>query len=853
MLHPSARVLTRLSLLLACGLTMPTIALAQDGPQPGPQVPPPPPVPQALDEEPGDEAPPPRRTQPGQQDDGARRSTGSAASSGTESAAPVESRQKPPQIDAAVSVSVDFVDAEVKGLISYFANVMGKNFILPEDFKADKITIISHKPVSKYAAWEAFLSALEVAGYTVVEVGEYSKVVALSDAGTTPLRVGQGGDVRNSDQYVTQLIPLENVSVSEVSSLVQQLASSSAKILTYAETNTLIITDSGANIRKIFKILNELDVAAPRATMEIYQLTFADATELKTIIEELYGVQASSSSSSNNSRASTRGNSRAARRRAREQAAEASTTSAGEEGSFISKVLADERMNALVVLANSDGHEAIASLLSKVDVDVELASRTRVYVEQLEHAKAEDVAQVIQNLSQGSSSSSNSRNNRTTPRNNRPNQPNAPDAADANGAGAAAVFDSGMRVTYDENTNSLVIIAAPEEYKVIASLLEQLDVQRRQVFVDCVVLELTSEDTFELGLAYHTPMSLSDDAYGIVGGQFGTSSVLGLSQDLLTGLAVGIFGDSITLPVSDGAGGTVDLDVPAFGIVLNAIKSNSATNIVSNPSVLTLDNEEARFVVGRQVPFPTQSSVNNLTGTPIVSYQREDVAVTLQVTPRVNSADFVTLEMLLEVADIEEDDQGLDVSTAGFITSKREVETVALVRDNQTVVLGGLMGTTSSNIETKVPVLGDLPLIGALFRGTRKTDRKTNLIVFLTPHVVDDEEDMWEIMRVKEAQRQEFLRRFYGRSRDQQIQEIKNLLQYSMNNVDQPSLYRGSISLETGLEVGGSTVSDETRAAAEAELAASRGEEPGAGAGELPADEDLQVDLEDLPEDLDGE
>ena len=198
------------------------------------------------------------------------------------------------------------------------------------------------------------------------------------------------------------------------------------------------------------------------------------------------------------------------------------------------------------------------------------------------------------------------------------------------------------------------------------------------------------------------------------------------------------------------------------------------------------------------------SSGRDSNNNPIISYQREDVAITLKVTPQINESDFVTLEVFQEVTDIEEDAQGLDVTSAGFITSKRSAETTVMVRDNQTVVIGGLMGQTDTEVETKVPILGDLPLIGALFRGKRSSSRKTNLLIFLTPHVIEEPADLEEVHRVKVAQRQEFLRRFYGRSTEEQEDSLKALLRYSMNVIDEPSMYRTKVSSTTQV----STISD---------------------------------------------
>jgi len=256
-------------------------------------------------------------------------------------------------------------------------------------------------------------------------------------------------------------------------------------------------------------------------------------------------------------------------------------------------------------------------------------------------------------------------------------------------------------------------------------------------------------------------------------------------------MAMGVFGEPVSVSVADGAGGSTAISVPAFGIALNALKSNSAVNILSTPNILTMDNEEASIVVGRNIPFPISTGRDN-NNNPIISYQREDVAITLKVTPQINESNYVTLTVFQEVQEVEEDSNGLDVSTAGFITSKRSADTTVVVKDNQTVVIGGLIGATDTEVETKIPLLGDIPLIGRLFRGKRVSSRKSNMLIFLTPHVIDDESDLEEVYRVKVAQRQEFIKRFYGKSRDDREKEMKSLLSYSMNHIDQSSRYRGN-------------------------------------------------------------
>ncbi|MEO0605840.1 MAG: hypothetical protein AAF211_30690, partial [Myxococcota bacterium] len=321
-------------------------------------------------------------------------------------------------------------------------------------------------------------------------------------------------------------------------------------------------------------------------------------------------------------------------------------------------------------------------------------------------------------------------------------------------------------------------------------------------------------------------------AVGFGGAQLGASS-LGLSQDALSGLAFGVFGEGVDVPIINPVdGSTEQIQIPAFGIALNAIKTFGSTNIISNPNLTTLDNEEAEITIGRKIPFPTSSGLNSL-GSPVISFQREDVAITMKVTPRINSENFVTLELEVEVQEVEESAQSAAVTAqgGGFITSERRLQTVALVRDNQTMVVGGLVGSTESVTESKVPILGDLPLIGGLFRSRSQGDRKTNLMIFLTPHIIDEPEDMLEIQRVKEAQRQEFLRRFYGRSKDEFYKELQNLLRYSMNLVDQPTMYRGPLDMAQSVDL-----SDDTRSAVQSAILDARTDEPGASAGELPDD-----------------
>jgi general secretion pathway protein D len=708
-------------------------------------------------------------------------------------------RQKPPVLDPNAKVTLDFVNKPVMDLIKWMAEMTGRNFILTDDIKGE-ITIISHRPVTVPAAYEAFLSALEQSGYTTVTVGNVTKVVASNIAAKTPIRVHQNGNIPFTDNFVTQVIELDNVSVSDISAVVKELMSKDANVISYAPANTLILTDAATNIRKIYRIINQLDIAAPKAKLHVIAMQHSQATEIQKIIQELYGT-ATSGTKPASSTAEDRRSRRRTRLADRAGTSAGSSTSVGAEGKYIEKIIADERTNSLIVMANDEAMKAVIELIQELDVDVDPSSRAQIHVVYLEHAKAEDISNVLSNLAQ--TGQRNGRNTTSRASNRRrsagpagvASPTSARSKAGADGAvagGATAAFEDGVRITSDENTNSLVIIATQDQFSILKQVIDKLDIRRKQVFVEAVVLEIASEDEMNVGLGVHMGKPGNDGSLTIASGQFNGSS-MGLSADVLSGMAVGVYGQPVSIDVASPLDGSkTTMQVPAFGIALNALQSNSSVDILSTPNILTMDNEEAKIVVGRNIPFPVSTGRDN-NGQPIVSYQREDVAITLKVTPQINESNFVTLEVFQEVQEVEEDSQGLDANTAGFITSKRSAETTVVVRDNQTVVIGGLIGTTETEVETKVPLLGDLPLIGMLFRGRRNSARKSNMLIFLTPHIIDEPQDLEEVYRVKWAQRQEYIRRFYGKSREKTDQEMTKLLQYSMNRVDEPSVYRTKI------------------------------------------------------------
>jgi len=363
-----------------------------------------------------------------------------------------------------------------------------------------------------------------------------------------------------------------------------------------------------------------------------------------------------------------------------------------------------------------------------------------------------------------------------------------------------------VRVTHDVPTNSLVVTAGVDDFRRLKRVVEALDIPRKQVFVETVIMEVSDTTIKDTGVSWHGGRPGDADNPGsvnVVAGR-GTQSLnlasALLDGSLLGGIGLGVFGNAIDLALPGVDGG---IQIPMFGIVLRALQDDSSTNVLSAPNILTLDNEEASIEVGETVPFPTGGFLGGLAGAagatglsgglPSISFTREDVGIILRITPQVNESDWVTLDIYQEISEVKEGSATDTLSSGGPTTTKRSADTHVSVQSNQTIVIGGLMQEVETESEGKVPILGDIPLIGALFRNKKKTKRKTNLLIFLTPHVIDGPEDLQEVYRIKMLQREEFMRRFYGKTREEQIDELNSLVRFSMNLPDTPSVYRDRV------------------------------------------------------------
>jgi general secretion pathway protein D len=631
---------------------------------------------------------------------------------------PPQPKAKPP-----VYLSMDFTDVDLPVLIKFISEQTKKNFIFDERVQG-KITIISPRRISLDEAYNVFLSVLHVKGFATVEQENTIKIVPLREIKQEDLPTGPEGEP--GARIITRLIPLQYIDTADVVTLLTPLVSKDGLLTAFGPSNTLILIDSRSNIDKIVRILGEIDREGTGNVMQVFQLKNASVAEIAKTLDTLYKETAAPQVS---------------RRRGR---AVRPTATKGASPKFIP----DARTNILIVLAGQDVMEDIGDLIEKLDIPTPTGTG-RINVYYLENADAEEVSKVLASL--------------TDKRPGTP-QPQAAGQAPTIKGVIAAELEGGVKITADKATNSLIIIASLNDYQTIVDVIKKLDIRRRQVYVEALVMEINLDNARDLGIEFRAAAELKNDGAIIGGTNFGFQGNL---NELLLGLATGnplLF--SGTGLLTAGIAGTVTLpdgtEIPAITAVLRAAQTNENLNILSTPHLLTLDNKEAEIIVAENIPFITSQSrdTTNLANV-INTVERKDVGIILRFTPRINESDFVSLDIYQESSAVQATSL-LTISEVGPITTKRSAKTSVLVKSGDTVILGGMMQDTVTTNESKVPILGDIPLLGYLFRFSSAKHEKTNLLIFLTPHIIKTPEEMFEVT----TENQEKMDRFIEQNKD---------------------------------------------------------------------------------------
>ncbi len=580
--------------------------------------------------------------------------------------------------------TVNLKDTDIQEFIKFVADITGTTMVVDPNVKG-KVRVISSKPVTQPELYDLFLSVLDVQGYTAVRSGQVIRIVPSKDARSSPVPIMEDQASVGSDEYVTQVIRLDNISAAKLIPVLRPLVPQQAHMAAYAPSNAIIISDIRSNIDRIVDIIERMDRSAIQTT-EIIRLKYGVAEDVVKMLDTL----------------------------------EKSRQGEGAEADKEAVLVADKRTNSVVVTADELSAERIRKLVSYLDTPLEQSGNVRViYLEYADATEASEVlTRVMQNISRLEENGSN---NRTR-----------------NGEST---------IEADAGTNSLIITADTDEMAALEAVIARLDIRRAQVLIEAIIVEMEMTEGQELGLQW----LFSNDG-GLYGGNVSTSEAqrqrnLNIASALLPtdgSENIGtreVAGALATIPGTTLGWGVVDESL-TMTVILNALETQGNANILSTPSLLTLDNEEAFITVGQQVPFVT-GSYTNTGGTdgarnPFQTIERQSVGVTLKVTPQVNEGDAVVLDIVQEVSSIS----AQILVASDVITNERKIQTKVLANDSDIVVLGGLVKEDIQDSTQGVPLLSSIPLLGRLFRNDVVTVSKSNLLVFIRPTIIRDDEDL---------------------------------------------------------------------------------------------------------------
>ncbi|MBM4374810.1 MAG: type II secretion system secretin GspD [Deltaproteobacteria bacterium] len=644
-------------------------------------------------------------------------------------------------------VNINMSDVDLTQLVETISNFTGRRFIFGGKIRPGvKATIVSPKPVTAAEAYEAFLSVLQTNGMTVIPQGRYLKIIESAGISNEQTEVlGTATPVPNADRYMTRLYRLRHADATEVSNVLAKLKTKDADITVYAPSNLLILTDTGSNILRMLRIVEELDAGGAGEQIWMQPIHHVSAQELAQKLGELV-----------------------------------------DSGSGRARLFADDRNNQLIIVATEADYLRMLELVKRIDVHA--TGEGGIHVLGLQHTQCDELSATLGQIlgggggggaSGGARGAKARKQNPAAGRGGQP-QPAQQQAATSISSDGGGVFEQEVKVTCDVATNSLVAVSTLRDYIELRNLIERLDRPRRQVFLEAVIMDIDVKHSRNLGLGYHGGASADLGGGGntlLYGGLGAKDSLAGIPSNL-EALAFGVRGPD--LPGSQTLLGT-GRSIPAFGIVLSALATNGDANLLATPHVLATDNITAEINIGANIAI--QQNVGGLGNLASLAggagaaggaaaglgalgalglgagFQapRQDVGIKLSITPHVNDSDQIRMEISEEFSNAGAAEGALGVVPI----NKRTAETTVIVRDQQTVVIGGLVREEQRNKLTKIPILGDIPVLGALFRSTDTTTTKSNLLLVLTPHIVRDPADLRRIFERKMQERQEFLDRYF--------------------------------------------------------------------------------------------
>lgn len=661
-------------------------------------------------------------------------------------------------------VSFNLEDVDLPELVRVIGELTGKRFIFGGKVHNIKATVFSPQKVSVAEAYQAFLSILEANGLTVVPHGRFYKIVDSPDAKTTaPVYVAGQGGVGNEDRYVTRIHRLRNVSAEEVAGVLGHFKSKDGEVVVYGPGNLLIITDTSNNIQRMMRILEDVDVGGVGDQIWIEPVHYGMASDIASRLDEVFDIKGGAGGGGGG--------------KGGEKGATAAAAATLGSDVHVSKIIADDRSNSLVIIATERAYLRILEFIKRLDVPMKVGEG-EMHVVALQHADATELAKTLNDIISGAAAAGGT-------------------AGAAQGKGPVGnapleIFESKIKVSADKATNSIVVVSSLRDFASLRTVIDQLDMARRQVFIEAVVMDMTVHRENDWGSSFHAADAVNSPVgtgqsilYGGLN-PFRTILLPSPTDSSLSAFALGVRGPGV--PGTENLLGT-GISIPAFGILINALASTNDADILSTPHVLATDNIPAEISVGQNIPLQTNAAgfggipglggaaggaTGALGGLPLGGFgfggtaPRQDIGTKIKIVPHLNDSDEVRLEVTEEISDVSGQQP---IGTLGVIPfAKRTAQTQLTVKDQETVVIGGLMRNKIARTDTKIPLLGDIPVLGALFRSSSSSTDKVNLILVLTPYIVRDQQDLRVIFERKMQERQEFLDHYFVFNKDTEYQ-----------------------------------------------------------------------------------
>lgn len=592
-----------------------------------------------------------------------------------------------------VVTSFDFPETTLEDLTKQMQKLTGINLIMDGKGLKGKVSIIAPSPITVGDAWKAYLTALEINGFTLVKSGSFYKIVATRDIRYTPTKIYTGNYTPNTDNYVMRILPLKNIDSTEVTRSFRPFMSRYGRIIDIKQTNTIIVQDTGSNINRLVRLIKFIDVPGYEESLQIIPVKNSSAQEIAKLLDQILKGKG--------------GNSKF-------------KSSASKQGENISKIIAEPRTNTIIAMANADGAKQLRTLINKLDVKNVSRGGGRIHVYYINHGDAEALAKTLSTLVSGAQQSASRGSSRTSRLRSR---------LSANNDSGSQLFSDDVKITADKDNNALVVTASPTDYLTLKEVIKKLDIPRDQVYVEGLLMETNVENTNQFGISIITATGAGAAQRVASGPTQELTQLLTNQITSLGGLFAGIgAGKRVQFDIGNGQSVTVN----TVNGLIKAIAQSANTNVLATPQVLALDNTEAVFENGENIPVP--EVIANVNGNQ-TSIRPQKVALTLKITPQINKVTrFIKLKIDQTISDVSQ--RPVPGNVPGVATTERALNTTVVVRDKDTIAMGGLMRDSQTFSEQKVPLLGDIPVLGWLFKSRNKEVKKLNLLFFLTPRIL---------------------------------------------------------------------------------------------------------------------